>query len=186
MTSPDKDAASGRSGRPWQYSMTTLLLVTAGTAMALAVLVSFPSTIAVPVLICLTIAIPAVLCVVAIYGSGYQRTFCIGALFPTGIMLYTTGWLMGLSLFEPPSTSDLKTLEEWLAFLDDVSVPYRLYVGSAWLSMRSMPLVSNFRLRAEQTIPPSQGPQLMETTLQSGRWMDSFWAILFNTSLAMA
>ena len=133
MTSTEKDATSGRPRQPWQYSMKTLLLVTAGTAMALAILVSFPDPIAVPVLICLTITIPAILCVVAIYGSGYQRTFCIGALFPTGTMLYATGWLMGLSLIEAPSVSDLNTLKQWLAFFDEVGVPYRVYVGAAWL-----------------------------------------------------
>ena len=133
MTLTDKDATSGRPRQPWQYSMKTLLLVTAGTAMALAILVSFPNPIAVPVLICLTIAIPAILCIVAIYGSGYQRTFCIGALFPTGITLYATGWMMGLSLIEAPSVSDLDTLEQWLEFFDEVGAPYRVYVGAAWL-----------------------------------------------------
>ncbi len=35
-------------------------------------------------------------------------------------------------------------------------------------------------------MPPSQGPQFMASTRHCGQSWDSFWAALFNTSLAMA
>ena len=132
MYSPRQTTTRPQPGRPWQYSLKALFLITLGLAVALAVVVSFPNVIAVPVLLCLAIAIPAFLTAVAVYGAGYQRTFAIGALFPTGTLLYTTAWLMGVSLLEPPSI-DLDSLEGWLAFFDHVGVTYRVYAGSVWL-----------------------------------------------------
>ncbi len=132
MYSPRQKTTRPQPGRPWQYSLKTLFLITLGLAVALAVVVSFPNAIAVPVLICLAIAIPAFLTVVAIYGSRYQRTFAIGALFPTCTLLYTTGWLMGLTLIEGPRPP-IDSLEDWLEFFDEVGGAYRVYAGCAWL-----------------------------------------------------
>jgi hypothetical protein len=132
MTSTPNNSTSTEPRRRLQFSIRTLLWVTLATAIALAILVSSPSVVAVPVMMCLTIAIPAILTVVVIYGSGYQRTFCVGALFPTGIALYATGWLLGLSLFEPPSI-DLDSLDGWLDFFDGIGSAYRAYTGCAWL-----------------------------------------------------
>jgi hypothetical protein len=133
MYSPRQKTTRPQPGQPWQYSLKTLFLITLGLAVALAVVVSFPNGIAVPLLICLAIAIPAFLTVVAIYGSGYQRTFSIGALFPTCTLLYATGWLMGLTLIEGPGPSTFDSLGDWLELFDEVGGPYRVYTGSAWL-----------------------------------------------------
>ena len=116
---------------PWQFSMKTLLVVTAATAVALAIVVSLPNAIAVPVMLCLAIGIPAFLTVIVIYGSGYQRTFCIGALFPACAMLHATGWLLFFSIIEGPG--NLEDLGRWLEFFDEISAPYRVYTGAAWL-----------------------------------------------------
>ena len=40
---------------------------------------------------CLLLATPVTLTMVAIYGGGYRRTFCIGAMFPAGILLLHGG-----------------------------------------------------------------------------------------------
>jgi hypothetical protein len=90
MTSTQNSTTPAQPGRPLQYSLKTLLLVTLGTAVGLAIVVSSPNVIAAPMIICLTIAIPALLTVVVVYDSGYRRTFCIAALFPTCTSLYTT------------------------------------------------------------------------------------------------
>jgi hypothetical protein len=113
--------------------MQTLLVVTIATALGLTVVFSLPSTVAVPVMICLTVAIPALLTAVLVYGSGYERTFCIGALFPTCLLLYVTGWLFGLALLEPPGVGDLDDFDEWLQLFDEIGSPYRVYAGFAWL-----------------------------------------------------
>jgi hypothetical protein len=133
MYSPSHNATPTPPGRPWQYSLKTLFLITLGLALALAVVVSFPSALAVPVLICLAIALPAFLTAVALYGSGYQRAFAVGALFPTCTVLYATGWLMGLTLVNSPGPSPLADLEEWLEFFEGVGPAYRVYAGAAWL-----------------------------------------------------
>ena len=129
MYSPSHNPTPPRPSRPWQYSLKTLFLITLGLAVALAIVVSFPSAIAVPVLICLAIALPAFLTMVAIYGSGYQRAFAFGALFPTCTLLYATGWLVGLTLVQ----GELSDLEDWLEFFEDTTPAYRVCAGSAWL-----------------------------------------------------
>ena len=133
MTSTHDGTTPTRPRRPWQYSMKTLFRVTFGTAVALAVVVSSPNAIAVPVMICLNIAVPAFLTVVLVYGSGYQRTFCIGALFPTWTALYATGWLLVIALMQAPPASSLDTLDGWLAFFDAIGSTYRVCTGGAWL-----------------------------------------------------
>jgi hypothetical protein len=128
-TSPVGRAAPSEADGPWQYSLKTLLVVTAAVAVALSIIVSSPDWIAVPMLMLLAIAVPALLTSVLVYGSGYQRTFCLGALFPTGIALYATGWAMGLALVD----GDLDDLGEWLEFFEAAGNPYRVYSASAWL-----------------------------------------------------
>jgi hypothetical protein len=133
MTPPDSDTTPPQPGRPWQFSMKTLLIVTIATALGLTIVVSLPNAIAVPLMICLTVAVPALLTVVLVYGSGYQRTFCIGALFPTCLLLYVTGWLFGLALINPPVAGELDDLDQWLRFFEGIGPHYRTYAASAWL-----------------------------------------------------
>jgi len=132
MTSTHNNTTPPQPGRPWQYSLKTLLLVTLATAVALGILVSTPSGIAVPVMICLTIAIPALLTVVVVYGSGYQRTFCIGALFPTCTALYVTGWFLGLVQLELTDNSP-RIVDDWLELCEGMGSVYRVYTANAWL-----------------------------------------------------
>ena len=84
-------------------------------------------------MICLAIAIPALLTVVVVYGSSYQRTFCIGALFPTCTELYVTGWLLvGLTQIDAYGDA-MEDFEEWLELFDSLGYSYRIYTAGSWL-----------------------------------------------------
>ncbi len=133
MTSTHDSTTSPQPGRPWQFSIKALMVVTAGTAVALTIVVSLPNVIAVPIMFCMTIVIPALLTVVVVHGPGYRRTFCIGALFPAGLALYVTGWLFGLVLMEGGRMGSLDNPGKWLKFFEGIGSTYRVYAASAWL-----------------------------------------------------
>jgi len=115
-----------------QFSLRTLLLLTMAVACALALLVGTPSAIAVPCIFCLAVAVPAILTVCIIYGHGNTRVFCIGALFPTGLLLYATVWFLGLAIVKPPGFPGFRNLAGWLEFFDITGAPYRVFAGSSW------------------------------------------------------
>ena len=59
-----------------------------------------PAVVAIPLMLLMSVALPAVLTTVIIYGRSYQRTFCIGAMFPSGIFLLMVPYgSMGLFSF---------------------------------------------------------------------------------------
>ncbi|MHC4404620.1 MAG: hypothetical protein ACYTG0_33625 [Planctomycetota bacterium] len=160
MNSTENNPSSTPRGHPWQFGVRTLLWVTLGMALALGIVVSSPSAIAVPVMMCLAITVPAVLTVVLIYGSTYQRTFCIGALFPSCVALYATGWLFGVMLFGGPQGDGLDSLDEWLELFDYLSLPCRVYVGGAWLlAVIVGSLAVGVRWQLERTARRNQGDQ---------------------------
>jgi hypothetical protein len=130
-TAPDDEPSDPRNDR-FQFSLATLLWLTLAVACALALLVGMPSAVAVPILICLAIGVPAVLTTVLVYGRGYVRAFCTGALFPTGIFLYATGWVFGLTIIEGPRPGTMDSLAEWFEFFEEIGTPYRVYAGAAW------------------------------------------------------
>jgi len=134
--SPNQPDAPGPRAEPVQFTLAALMLLTLVVAVALALLVGVPSVVAVPIMLFLAAAVPAVLTAGVVYGRGYLRAFCIGALFPTGLLLYTTGWLFGLVLVQggPPRLNELETLAQWVEFFEEIGPSYRAYAAAAWAS----------------------------------------------------
>ncbi len=114
----------------FQFSVLGLLLFTLAVACSLALLVVAPAMIAVPGIIFLAVAVPAVLTVGIVHGHGAMRTFCIGALFPTGALLYCSSWMFVLALVEP---DEFASFSDWLEFSENVGHPFRVYAGTAWI-----------------------------------------------------
>ena len=97
------------------------------TAVVCAVLFPMPDVIAIPIILWITVALPAVLTTIIIYGGGYQRTFCVGTLFPSAIILLMMPFGgRGLFMFGLPGGED---------FL------FRLAVGIFWVSSLLIGLV---------------------------------------------
>jgi hypothetical protein len=68
-----------------------MFVVTTALAVVLSGLFAGPAWLAYVTAILLAVAAPMVLTVVLIYGRGYARTFCVGALFPLGVLLSALG-----------------------------------------------------------------------------------------------
>jgi len=67
----------------WQFSLTTLLILTAVVAVTSAAVSAPPSWVSGLALGFLSFAFPTAFVLVIVHGEGYWRTFCIGALVPS-------------------------------------------------------------------------------------------------------
>lgn len=124
--------------RPVQFGLRMLFALTAFVAVSCSLMFTMPNTAATPALVVFTIALPAVLTAVAIYGGGYQRTFCIGALFPAGTMLVCTS----LMLLIHSISAYQNTVTSWTEFAEEVGPYYRPYVGLTWVSSIAVGLLT--------------------------------------------
>lgn len=113
-----------------RFSLRMVFLAVVAVAVGCALLFSTPNYIAVPALFFVVVALPAVLTAGVIFGRRGTRAFCIGALFPTGLVLYATGWLLGLSLIESPI--QLEDASAWMEFVEEVDFSLRLYAAGSW------------------------------------------------------
>jgi hypothetical protein len=73
-----------QTDRKFQFSLRDLFGATAALAICLALLLGSPGIIRVVTILVLIDLLPMLLTVGTVYGRGYMRTFCIGALFPVG------------------------------------------------------------------------------------------------------
>jgi hypothetical protein len=81
---PNDESGTAPSGI--QFSLRALLLLPVLIGAVCAVLFATPPAVAVLQLMVASLVLPAALTTVVIYGKGYKRTFCIGALFPSGAL----------------------------------------------------------------------------------------------------
>ncbi|MBN2578494.1 MAG: hypothetical protein JXB10_05835 [Pirellulales bacterium] len=114
--------------RPWQFSLGALMAVITAAAVACSLFISMPNVYATPALIFISVGLPAVLTTVAVYGRGYKRTFCLGALFPAGTMLVCTGFMTFVHVVSAYQNNVRSVME----FIDKVGPYYRPFVGFAW------------------------------------------------------
>ena len=113
-----------------RFSLRAILVVFVCLAVGFALLFSTPNFIALPLLILVAVALPATLAAGTVYMRGTWRAFCIGGLFPSGLMLYITGWMLSLSIFEGPGR--IRSVPAWVEYCDEVTLQYRVYAGSSW------------------------------------------------------
>ena len=74
--------------RPFlQFGLGTVFWITTATAVAFTIVFRIPTDFADPLILFVSVAMPAVLTTLIIYGRSYQRTFCIGAMFPAVVFL---------------------------------------------------------------------------------------------------
>ncbi len=79
--------STGAGTRSFQYSLRTLFLLTTCLAIASSLLFASPGWIRLLSGVCLVIAWPLLLTLTLIHGSSYARTFSLGALFPSCVLL---------------------------------------------------------------------------------------------------
>ena len=85
---------------PPQFSLRTMFVVTTSLAVVLPLLLTAPLQVRVICSGVLVIMLPVVLTTALVYGHGYYRTFCIGALIPAGLTAMPVGssWLFIASM----------------------------------------------------------------------------------------
>ena len=121
----DESLPSETPSRSLQFRISTMLWLTLVVALACSLFFSIPAVAGLPLLLAFSMVLPAVLATIAIYGRGYQRTFCIGAMFPAGVLLFTLGFLHILILDGPASG--------FIRFTDDARwLGLRVIVGGSW------------------------------------------------------
>ncbi len=79
---------------PVQFSLGSIIALTAFVAVVSSLIFSVPSVVATPLLMLLTVALPVALTSAVIHGRGSWRAFCIGALFPAVAMLLCTSLML--------------------------------------------------------------------------------------------
>jgi hypothetical protein len=128
VTDPDRESPSmpnesdppNLPARPprFQFTIRTMLIFTAVVAVLCSVLFTMPEWAAELIFFWLVCIVPAILVTLLIYGDRDQRTFGVGALFPSGF-----GFLAGLGI----TSVNLPNLPVWL------SVNGRLEIVLFWL-----------------------------------------------------
>lgn len=105
-----------------QFSLRTLLLLPVIAACVLSLFFGKPPNLIAMELALVTLILPAVLTTIVVYGQGYKRAFCIGALAPTGVLyLWSTYLLLTFTLYRGP--------------VDDQIFPaFRWFYGLGWIA----------------------------------------------------
>jgi hypothetical protein len=114
----------------FQFGLSTLLMLTVLVAVSCSLFFSMPNKPATIVLILISLALPAVFATVLIYGQGYRRTFCLGALFPSGVMMVCSSLMIMIHAISAYQNN----VDIWVQFADKVGPYYRPFVGTAWVA----------------------------------------------------
>jgi len=110
-----------------QFSLHSAFVVMTLAAVGCALVLRIPDIVAIPVVLFLTVALMPVMITVMIYGSSYQRTFAIGAIFPPGLLLLTVLPITQLFADFWP---------DWARGPD--SVRFRVTIGGFWIASVAM------------------------------------------------
>jgi hypothetical protein len=95
MGSPEIETGDTQAGEaPPQYSLRTMFIVVTAVAVVLSGVFSGPGWLSVVTGVVVAVLAPMVLTIAVIYGRGYLRTFCIGGLFPAGVVLLAARTLL--------------------------------------------------------------------------------------------
>ncbi len=112
-----------------QFGLSTLFWLTAAVAITCSLFFRMPALAAMPLLMLISVSLPAAYTMVLIHGRGYQRAFCIGALFPAATMMLCTC----LMIFLFSVDADLNEIDELTEFADEVAQQFRIYIGCMWV-----------------------------------------------------
>jgi len=113
-----------------RFSLRSVFAVSVLLAFVCTLLFSTPSAFTVSLILFLSIAVPAALSAGTIYTRGYSRAFCIGGLFPSGILFFTTGQLF-INWFARGKGFYL-SVPGWLHFCETIETSYRVYAAVSW------------------------------------------------------
>ena len=163
MTTPEPDdPRAGGLARRLQYTSRTLLALTTAVAIACAVFFTLPPWVSVVAAVCVIISMPAVLTVMLIYGRGYTRTFCIGALFPAGLCLSPVAASYGLQIAVNSLTEVFDSLEPNIAVLVFLNVYFAVVLGNGLLAVGIRRLMEAGQPTAQRPPPTDEASETAE------------------------
>jgi hypothetical protein len=97
------DTRTAPDGPPrFQFSLFSMFVVTTAVAITCSLTFSMPVLVALPGFVLVSMIVTAVLITVIVYGRGYQRTFCIGAVVPFGVLLFALAFDMVILFLDGP------------------------------------------------------------------------------------
>ena len=111
----------------FKFGVRELFAFTTLVAIVMGLVVVAPNSVAGGVILILTFSLPVGLTTVLIYGRGFQRTFCVGALFPTAGIFFSFSWLLGIVLIDGPGPNNIIELTE------SVGESCRWYAALSWV-----------------------------------------------------
>lgn len=130
-----------------RFSLKTLLVVMAVVSLLIAAIVAFPRPVTTSVLIVLLQIIPIALLCGVLWGRGYERVFCIGALVPAALTLLALGpaWIYVLFdkwefRIEDAVVSDVVT--EFINLMTKYHGPHRIIAVLSWTCSLLMGLIA--------------------------------------------
>ena len=128
------EISDARSSEPepisFQFGLSTMLIITVMVAVSCSIFFRMPNVPATFAMLAVSLALPAVLTTVLIYARGYRRTFCLGALFPAGVLLVCSSLMIMIHAISAAQNN----IAIWIEFADKVGPYYRPFVGTAWVA----------------------------------------------------
>ena len=133
------DGHTHESGGPirrratWQFSLLTLVLLSACAAAAVALLWTLPTWVAGPTLLLVATVLPTGLGLAALYRTGALRAFCIGALVPAGFHALAVFLYVFIGILEGHTWAQRQP-SDWLnlVVIDGFTGALRLTSAIAW------------------------------------------------------
>lgn len=143
---------SGGPPNRFQFTLSQLIVLMTLVAVFCASAISVPGWLSLILAACFSILLPMAFTVGVVYGRGYQRTFSIGALFPSGLVGLQGIGMIGFRLYQPFSggpdfDADVR-LWVWVFLL--VVCGVSIVFGLSAMGLRWMLESSHRRRRADE------------------------------------
>jgi hypothetical protein len=87
----------------FQFGLLSMFVITTVVAATCSLTFSMSNLVALPLFVLFSVIVTGVLITVIVYGRGYQRTFCIGAVVPFGVLLLTFAFAGVILFLDGPS-----------------------------------------------------------------------------------
>ncbi len=113
------------------FGIKSLFGLTGAIAVALYLLVSAPTFVAVPLLVLLHVTIGALLLAGLVYGAGNLRAFCMGAMIPAGATIVALMCMLVAWLFTGPY--GIQNFSKLFQYFDEFAFSFRVWSGAAWI-----------------------------------------------------
>jgi hypothetical protein len=173
MTTREPDEREeGGLARRFQYTLRTLFALTTAAAISCAIFFGLPAWVSAVAAVCVIVSMPGVLTVMLIYGRGYTRTFCIGALFPAGACLSPVASYYSFQIVVQLLNEVMDSVETNIAVLVFLNVYFAVVLGNGPLAVGVRRLVEAGQPAPASSSPADEPPEATEGDTSAGKTAD--------------